>query len=525
MSLIRATGTIGGFTMVSRIAGFARDMILARILGPGIASDSFLLAFTLPNIFRRLFAEGAFSAAFVPMFSRRLHGEGGRESAEEFSSHVLSVFVPLLIGFTALFELLMPGIIWLMASEYQEIPGKFELSVALSRITFPYIILISLVSLLAGILNSLSRFAPGASFPIFLNIALIAALFIGDSLRGAGGNDEVVAFALAWGVAAGGLVQLLWMIFWTKRARIRLRIHRPRLTPEVKELGIIILPAVFGAGVYQINQLVQLFFVTRLPNGSLSYLNFADRLNQLPLGIIGIALGTAILPTLSRFIGTNNREGADRLQSDAIEFAMLLTLPAAAALAVCAGPFVTAFFVGGRFDAADAAITSNVMIALVAGLPAYVLIKVLTPAYFSRKDTRTPVYAAAAALVLFVLFNIFFIDSFGIVGLAAATALGGWLNTILLYAILVKRDHYRMDAKLAGRLLRQLVAAAAMVAALLLVRYEVEPYFAGSVFARMLAIGALVIAGTIIYFGTAFMIGAVDKERLRSWRSREAMGG
>ncbi|MDQ4086868.1 MAG: murein biosynthesis integral membrane protein MurJ [Pseudomonadota bacterium] len=524
MSLIRATGTIGGLTMVSRIAGFARDMILARILGPGVASDSFLLAFTLPNIFRRLFAEGAFSAAFVPMFSRRLHSEGGRPSAEEFSSHVLSVFVPLLIAFTALFELLMPGIIWLMASEYQDIPGKFELSVALSRITFPYIILISLVSLLAGILNSLSRFAPGASFPIFLNVVLIAALFIGDHLRVGTGNDETVAYTLAWGVAAGGVVQLLWLIFWTRKARVRLRIHRPSLTPEVKELGIIILPAVFGAGVYQINQLVQLFFVTRLPNGSLSYLNFADRLNQLPLGIIGIALGTAILPTLSRFIGTNNKEGADRLQSDAIEFAMLLTLPAAAALGVCASPFVTAFFLGGRFDAADAAITADVMLALVVGLPAYVLIKVLTPAYFSRKDTKTPVYAAAAALVLFVLFNILFIDRFGIVGLAAATAMGGWLNTLLLYAVLVRRGHYRLDAKLAGRLLRQLVAAAAMVAALLVMRPMLDPYFAGSVFARALAIGMLVIGGTVVYFGTAFMIGALDKERLKSWRSREAMG-
>ncbi|HWT11222.1 MAG TPA: murein biosynthesis integral membrane protein MurJ [Allosphingosinicella sp.] len=525
MSLIRATGTIGGFTMVSRIAGFARDMILARILGPGVASDSFLLAFTLPNIFRRLFAEGAFSAAFVPMFSRRLHGEGGRESAEEFSSHVLSVFIPLLIGFTALFELLMPGVIWLMASEYQDIPGKFELSVALSRITFPYIILISLVSLLAGIMNSLSRFAPGASFPIFLNLVLIVALFVGDRLRGGTGDDEVVAFTLAWGVAAGGLIQLLWMVFWIRKARIRLAIHRPKLTPEVKELGIIILPAVFGAGVYQINQLVQLFFVTRLPNGSLSYLNFADRLNQLPLGIIGIALGTAILPTLSRFIGSNNKEGADRLQSDAIEFAMLLTLPAAAALAVCAGPFVTAFFQGGRFNAADAAITANVMLALVAGLPAYVLIKVLTPAYFSRKDTKTPVYAAAAALILFVVFNILFVDRFGIVGLASATALGGWLNTLLLYAILVRRDHYRIDPKLGGRLLRQLVAAAAMVAGLLLLRSELQDYFAGSIAARVAAIGALVIGGSVIYFGTALAIGAVDKERMKAWRSREAMSG
>ena len=521
MSLIKATGTIGGLTMVSRLAGFARDMILARVLGPGTASDAFLLAFQLPNIFRRLFAEGAFSSAYVPMFSRRLHGEGGQASAQEFSSNVLSVFVPLLIGFTALVEIAMPGVIWVMASEYQDVPGKFELTVVLARITFPYILLISLVSLLGGILNSLSRFAPGASFPILLNLVLIVALLLGDHWRAGTGNDELVAYVLAIAVAIGGVLQLLWLWFWTHRAGIRLTLHRPRLTPEVKELGIIILPAVFGAGVYQINQLVQLFFVTRLPNGSLSYLNFADRLNQLPLGIIGIALGTAILPMLSRYIGSEDRKGADRIQSNAIEMAMLLTLPAAAALAVCAAPFVNAFFLGGRFNAVDATITANVVVALVTGLPAYVLIKVLTPSYFARKDTRTPVYAAIAALLVFVLFNAFFIERFGIVGLAAATAAGAWLNSLLLYAILVRRDHYRIDPVLGGRLLRQLVATALMVAALWPLRSWFWPWFSGSIFERASAIAALVGAGALVYFGVAFAIGAVDREKLNMLKRRK----
>ncbi|HEV2748586.1 MAG TPA: murein biosynthesis integral membrane protein MurJ [Allosphingosinicella sp.] len=522
MSLLKATGTIGGLTMVSRVAGFARDMILARVLGAGLAADAFFLAFQLPNIFRRLFAEGAFSAAYVPMFSRRLHAEGGRDSAEEFSSDVLSVFVPLLIVFAALFELAMPGVIWLMASEYQDVPGKFELAVVLARITFPYIILISLVSLLTGILNSLSRFAPGASFPVFLNLVLIAGLFIGDGLRGDTGNDELVAYVLAISVAVGGVIQLLWMWFWTKRARVKLRLRFPKVTPEVKELGIIILPAVFGAGVYQINQLVQLFFVTRLEEGALSYLNFADRLNQLPLGIIGVALGTAILPTLSRFIGGDNKEGADRIQSDAIELSMLLTLPAAAALAVCAHPFVTAFFQGGRFDAHDAEVTANVVTALVTGLPAYVLIKVLTPGYFARKDTKTPVYAALAALAVFVLFNLLFIERFGIVGLAAATAAGAWLNSFLLYVILVRRGHYRIDGKLGARLLRQFVAAAAMVGILWLLRDSLGGAFEGSVAERAVAIAALVGAGALVYFGVAFAIGAVDKERLSMFERKKA---
>ena len=521
MSLLKSTGIIGGLTLVSRVAGFARDMILARVLGAGLAADAFLLAFQLPNIFRRLFAEGAFSAAYVPMFSRRLHGPGGQASAEEFSSDVLSVFVPLLIVFAALFELAMPGVIWVMARGFQEVPGKFELSVALARITFPYIILISLVSLLTGVLNSLSRFAPGAAFPILLNLTLIVALLIGDSMRSSGGDDATVAFVLAWGVAAGGLIQLIWMWFWMRRAGVRLRIRRPRLTPEVRELGIIILPAVFGAGVYQINQLVQLYFVTQLPGGSLSYLNYADRLNQLPLGVVGIALGTAILPALSRFVGTADRAGADRLQSNAIELAMLMTLPAAAALALCAGPFVTAFFLAGRFNAADAAVTANVIVALVSGLPAYVLIKVLTPAFFSRKDTRTPVYAALVGLTFFAGFNILFIHRFGIVGLAAATAIGSWLNTFVLYAILVRRDLYRMDSKLVSQLVRQLVATAGMVAALYFVRQPLAGWFGGSILEKVAGVAALVAAGSLAYFGIAALNGAIDRERLQMFVKRK----
>lgn len=519
MSLIKSTGIIGGLTLVSRFAGLAREMIFARVLGAGVAADAFLLAFQLPNIFRRLFAEGAFSAAFVPMFSKRLHGSGGQHSAEEFSSEVVSVFLPLLIVFAILFELAMPGIIWVMASEYRQTPGKFELTVSLARITFPYIILISLVSLLTGILNSMSRFAPGASFPIFLNLILIAALIAGDSLRGGSGDDLVVAYAVAIGVALAGVVQLLWLWFWVKRAGVKLRFHRPRLTAEVKELGLITLPAVFGAGVYQVNQLVQLFFVTRLPGGSLAYLNYADRLNQLPLGIIGIALGTAILPSLSRHIGSGDKAGADRVQSNAIELAMLLTLPAAAALAICAWPFVTAVFLGGRFDLRDAAITANVLAALVLGLPAYVLIRVLTPGFFARKDTRTPVYAAIVALAAFTGFNLLFVERFGIVGLAAATAVGAWLNCAVLYTVLVRRGAYRIDPSLAGRLLRQLIAAALMAAALFWLRGLLNPAFAGSIAERAGAIAALVGTGTAVYFGAAYAVGAVDRDRL-GWIKR-----
>lgn len=531
MNLYRATGTIGGLTLVSRIAGFVRDMLLARILGPGMAADSFFVAFQLPNIFRRLFAEGAFAAAFVPLFSRKLGKDGELEDAERFSSEVVSVFVPVLILFVALFEIAMPAIIWLMASGFQEVPGKFELTVALARITFPYLFLISMVALLAAILNSMSRFAAGASFPILLNIVLIAALLIGDDasiligdyVRGTDGEDIVVAYFLAGGVALGGVVQLLWLWFWTKRSGFKLRLHRPRLTKDVRELGVIILPATFGAGVYQISQLVQLFFATQLPSGSVSHLNFADRLNQLPLGVIGIALGTAILPALSRHIGADDKAQADRVQSNAIELAMLLTLPAAAALMICAPAFVNAFFLGGQFDAEDARITSNVLTALVAGLPAYVLIKVLTPAFFSRKDTRTPVYAAAIVLVFFITFNALLIDRLGIVGIASATAIGAWLNVAMLYTILWKRGHYQLETALVRRLISQLLATGVMAALLFYLVPPLSDWFGGSVIERILSIAALVSAGMLVYFGAAALTGAIDRSKIALLLKRKAI--
>lgn len=529
-NLYRAAGTIGGLTLVSRIAGFVRDMLLARILGPGMAADSFFVAFQLPNIFRRLFAEGAFAAAFVPLFSRKLGENGELADVERFSSEVVSVFVPVLILFVALLEIAMPAIIWLMASGFQEVPGKFELTVALARIIFPYLFLISMVALLAAILNSMSRFAAGASFPILLNIVLIAALLIGKNgsillgnyVRGPGDDDIIIAYFLAGGVALGGIVQLLWLWFWTKRSGFKLRFRRPRLTADVKELGIIILPATFGAGVYQISQLVQLFFATQLPSGSVSHLNFADRLNQLPLGVIGIALGTAILPALSRHIGAKDREQADRIQSNAIELAMLFTFPATAALMICAPAFVNAFFLGGQFDDGDAAITSRVLAALVAGLPAYVLIKVLTPAFFARKDTKTPVYAAAIVLTFFITFNALLIDRLGIVGIASATAIGAWLNVVMLYTILQKRGHYRLDGRLIMRLLGQLLATGAMAVLLYFLLHYLRPWFSGSAIKRILSIAALASTGMLSYFGTAALTGAVDRSKIALLFQRKA---
>lgn len=522
-SLVRSVGTIGGLTAVSRVFGFARDMLLARVLGAGLAADAWQLAFTLPNTFRRLFAEGAFSVAFVPMYTRRLADpeRGGEEGADAFAGDVLSVFVWVLLAFTALCMVAMPGIVWLLAREYQDVPGKFELSVQLSRITFPYLALVSLVAMLSGVLNARSRFAPGALVPVLLNIVLIIGILAGYALREYyGGSDVTVATAQAVALALAGVAQLAYMIRATRREGVRLKITLPKFTPEVKRLGMLILPATFGAGIYQISQLVDTFFATSLPQGSLTLLKLADRLNQMPLGIFGIALGTAILPMLARHIQSGNSVEAQRLQANAVEIAMLLCLPAAVALGICAEAFTTGLFQGGKMTLEDTRIMGAIVVALVAGLPAYVLIKVFQPAFFSREDMRTPVWVAAGALAINIAINFYVVPRYGIVGLAAATAITAWLNVTSLYAVLQLRGWFHLTGKLAGRVLRQVAATMVMAGVLTFMAPRLAFLWTGGTLERAGALIALVAAGGIAFFAAAFLLGALDKDLLGQLRRR-----
>lgn len=520
MSLVKSVGTIGGLTAISRVFGFARDMMMARVVGAGLVADAFQLAFTLPNTFRRLFAEGAFSVAFVPMYSRALHGEGGEEAANHFANDVLSVFVWVLLGFSALAMVFMPGIVWFLASEYAKVPGKFDLAVFLSRVTFPYLGFISLMAMLAGVLNARARFGPAAFAPVLLNLFLITAILTGNRLRGETGNDQVVGLALAIAVALSGVAQFLYLWWEARKAGVRLKISTPKFTPEVRQLGKLILPATFGAGIYQISQFVDTFFATSLEQGSLTLLKYADRLNQMPLGIVGIALGTAILPMLARHIHTGEGAEAQRLQANAFEIGTLLTLPAAAALAICAQAFCTAFFVGGKFTQADGLVMAQIVVALVAGLPAYVIVKILNPGFFAREDTRTPVVTALISLMFNVFLNVAVVRQWGIVGLASATAASATLNCVLLYAILHSRGWFHFTWKLGGRIARQLVATAAMSALLWWLTPQFTAQYSGSWFERAWSLGLIVFAGMVAFFAAAFAVGAIDRSVLAQLRRR-----
>ena len=511
MNLHKATGTIGGLTLVSRVAGFAREMLMSRVMGASWQADAFFVAFRLPNTFRRLFGEGAFSAGFVPLYCAAAPRPGGDKDAKNFSEEVLAVFAPTLVLFTIFFEIIMGPFVFLISGYHNE---KLQLATLLTSITFPYLILISLVSLFSGILNSLAKFTAAAFAPALLNLAMLCALIFVP----VGGRTTAIALAVA--VTLGGVLQLALLIAACARAGIVLKLRKPRMTPGVRQFVRVVIPATLGAGVYQISAFIDTFFLTRIGTGAMSYFNYADRLNQLPLGVIGAALGTAILPQVSRYVGAGEPEKAAKVQGQAAELAMLLCLPAALALAVSAGPLVSALFEGGRFTAADASVTAMTLAIIVLGLPAYVLVKVLTPGFYSRQDTATPVKTAVVVLVANIVLNFVLIPPFGIAGLASAIALCSWLNCIILYVILHRRGHFRIEAWLASRIARQLLAGAAMVAVLIGIRMGLAGWFSGSVGHRLAAVTAIVGGGMIVYFPLVWILGGTDKEELRALVTR-----
>ena len=522
MSLLKNVGTIGGLTAVSRVFGFVRDMLLARVLGATAMSDAWQLAFMLPNIFRRLFAEGAFASAFVPLFNRRMKEDGDIAAAQSFAENVLSVLLPILIVFGGIAMMVMPWVVGYFAPDgLAEDGDSLAIATQLARITFPYLIFMSLATLVAAVLNSLSRFAAAAAAPILLNICLITALLYGLSLGGGVEARREAAFWMAVALSVSGFLQLVWLGFFMHRAGFRLRLRFPRATKGVKELGILVVPAIFGAGVYQISRFVDLFFLSTLEVGSYTYLAMADRWNQLPLGIIGIALGTAILPALSRFLAREEADEAQRLQSNAIELAMLLTVPAAAALFVTGSAFTRVFFAAGEFTTEDALITGTVVSGLVIGLPAYVLVKVLTPNYFARKDTRTPVYTAAASLVVTIGLNIVLVPKLGVLALALAGSAGAWVNVALLYAILARKDYFHLPARIAGRIVRIALAALLMGVALWFLMAPLDPWFDGSLIERAMGIGVVTLTGLVVYGVAAFLFGVLDRDTVKRLMRRQ----
>ncbi len=506
MTLFKGFATVGAMTMASRVLGFVRDMLIAWVLGTGAVADAFFVAFRFPNLFRRLFAEGAFNAAFVPLFARSLEGEG-REAARKFAQEALAALTAVLLILTAVVEITMPGLMYFIAPGFADTPDKYDLAVKLTRIAFPYLLCVSLVALLSGMLNALHRFALAAFAPVLLNIVFIVVL---GALVVSGERDSPEAGeALAWAVFVGGVAQLLALIYGARREGMALKLQRPRLTEGVRRLVVLAVPGIFAGGITQVNILIGTIIAT-LQDKAVSWLYYADRIYQLPLGVVGIAIGIVLLPDLSRKLRAGDGDGAVEAKNRSLEFAMLLTLPAAVALVAAPEPIIRVLFERGAFTAQDTLATAAALAAFAVGLPSFVAIKVFSPAYFAREDTLTPMIYAGISVVVNVVGSLSLFFVIGHVGIAIATTLAGWVNTVLLAGTLLRRGDFRFDGQFRRRIGPICLSSLLMGAGVWLGAMLLEPYFAraNGVAVQIGALTLLVGGGLAIYLAAAHISGA-----------------
>ncbi|GJM03460.1 MAG: putative lipid II flippase MurJ [Rhodomicrobium sp.] len=514
MRLYKAFATVGGLTMISRMLGFIRDILIAFVLGTGFVADAFFVAFRFPNLFRRLFGEGAFNAAFVPLFAKKLEGES-QSAARQFSNQVASVLIVALLVTTALAEITMPWLIYLIAPGFSENPEKLDLAIILTRITFPYLACMSLVALLSGMLNALDKFAAAAAVPVLLNIILIAVM--GTAITLGFENSPAAGHLLSWGVAAAGFAQLFLLIYCVLKEGYGISLQRPRLTPDVKRFLSLSVPGIIAGGITQINIMIGTIIASQAAS-AVSYLYYADRLYQLPLGIVGIAIGVVLLPELSRKLRANDMVAVNNAQNRSLEFSALLTLPAAVALFVAAEPIIEVLFERGAFGPEATKNTAAALQAFAIGLPSFVLIKVFSPGFFAREDTKTPMYFASFAMLLNIVLSLLLFSSYQHVGIAAATTIAGWANAILLGVTLYRRGIYSVDQSLAQKLPLILVSSAMMGVSLYGANLLLDPYFdeAQNIFTRFLALAALVTCGLLTYALSAQITGAARLKDIRN---------
>lgn len=503
--LIHGFVTVGGWTLLSRVAGFVRDMMMAAYLGTGPVAEAFLVAFTLPNMFRRFFAEGAFNTAFVPMFSKKLEaGEDARVLAEDAFSGLAAVVT--LVSLIAM--AVMPWMVLAMAAGFAG-DERLELAVQYGRICFPYIILISLTALLSGVLNAGGRFVAAAAAPVLLNVIFIAAMVAADR---AGWN---MGLTMAWATPLTGLAQLACVWIAAARMGFALRLRRPRWTPEMRRLVAVAGPAVLAGGVVQVNLLVGRQ-VGSFFDGAIAWLSYADRLYQLPLGVVGIAVGIVLLPDLSRRLKAGDTQGGRHALSRAAEFALFLTVPAAVALVVIAYPLVSVLYERGAFGPEDSANTALALAVYGAGLPAFVLQKVWQPLYFAREDTVTPFRFAVISMLVNAVLAIGLAPFLGFVAAALGTTLAGWAMAWQLWrGSRAMGDAARADDRLRRRLPRILLSAAVMGGVLLVLQDGLAAQL-GSAGHRYWALGLLVLAGMIAYGLAAHLTGALRLSELRA---------
>lgn len=516
MRLMKSTAIIGSLTLLSRVLGLIRDILMARFLGAGVVNDALITATKLPNLFRRMFAEGAFNAAFIPLYAKRLEGEG-EESAAEFAGEAFSALFLLVALIVIVFQLTMPISLNLIGGGLERVASTenglvpYDLAVLYARFTMPYLLLMSLAALFSGMLNTKSYFAIAAFVPVMLNLVWIAVLLSQSVLDL---PTHVLARYLALGMTVSGVLQVAFLVYGLKRASIALPLRRPRLTPGVKRLFTLGVPGLIAAGITQLNLLVSHNIATQQA-GAPSWLYYSDRLYQLPLGMIGIALGIALLPSLARSLRSNNEAEAMMTLNRAGEIAAFLTLPAACALFVMPEFLISTLFERGAFIASDSVQTAKALKMFAIGLPAFVLIKVLTPTFFAREDTRTPMIYACLSAVINVILGYVLFHTIGFFGLALATSVAAWTNVVCLAVTQKRRGHFKADTRLLLSLPKMAIASAVMGVALWLIVPKADMFLSGNMLIDYAVMAVVCVLGGCVYLIAAIMLKTFSLKDMR----------
>jgi putative peptidoglycan lipid II flippase len=518
MSLLKSAATVGGLTLVSRLLGFLRDQLIAFTLGTGPVAEAFFVAQRFPNLFRALFAEGAFNSAFVPQFARRIEGEG-QSAAHKFATEIFSALLAWLLLFTALSMIAMPWLIYVIAPGFSEEAQKLQLTIDLTRICFPYLLFMSLTALQSGVLNSLNRFTAAAAAPILLNIVMIGSNILAWALGT--GNSAATGYIFAWGVSLAGVAQFLLLAVACSRAGMPLFPTWPTFSPDVKKVLALSVPGIISGGIMQINLLIATVIATSLDR-AVAYLYYADRLYQLPLGVIGVAIGVVLLPDLSRKLRAGDNQAALNSLNRALELSLFLTIPAAVALMAIPAPILHTVFEHGAFSASDTLAVAPAVLAFAAGLPAFAMTKVFQPGFYAREDTKTPMRFAVISVVINIAASLLLSRWYGHVGIAMATSLAAWANAILLAISLTRRGHYRMDGRLKARLPRILVSGLLMGLLLLLGLWLLAENFTetASFISSVWGLAVLVVGGIASYFALAHVSGAMTLAEMRAAAKR-----
>jgi len=453
MNLIKSTGTFSFFTIISRLLGYLRDILIAIFLGTGPLADAFFVAFRIPNTFRRLFSEGTFNAAFVPSYASEL--SQGKDRSDQFANNIFNLLILGLLLIVIVIEIFMPFFVFLIAPGFEGDPGKMNLAVNLTRITFPFLLFISLASFFAAILNSHNRFAVASAAPIILNILLISVLFVGNYL-----NDQLVYY-LSYAVTISGVIQLVFLFIFVKKFFLLKLNFRFEIDEKVKIFFRKLLPSIFSSGVTQINILVGTI-IASFQTSAVSYLYYADRIYQINLAIAGIAIGTVILPQLSRYIQENLSSEIIRIQNKALELSLFLSIPASIALLIASEEIVSALFGYGSFEEKAVTNSSNALFYFALGLPAFSLIKVFSSFFFARHNTKIPFYISLISVLINIIISIVYFGSVGFIIIPIATSISSWFNSLILFIFLKKKNLFYFNKIFLNRFIRIIISAILM---------------------------------------------------------------